>query len=946
MNYRNVLSRLILVFIPAFICLTFPGISNAQQTITGKVTDKGTRQGLAFTNIVVKGTTTGTTTDINGNFSLQVEIPDTGEVILVVSFLGYGTVEIPVTKGKTTVNVDLEPIAIMAKEVVVSGSRVSETILESPASIQKLTTRQIREASSGDFYQSLSNLKGVDINQSSMGFKIPNMRGFNTTSPVRIVQFIDGVDNQAPGLNFPVGNLVGATELDLDNVEVITGAASALYGPNAFQGVISMNSKDPYQNPGTSVQIKIGTRNLTEGQLRFAQTVDKEKKWALKFTGSYMNVDDWVADDTVANRYGVLESEIDLQQIITQKEFDSSQTQEDIDKYQALNTYLQFYPAGYPGKITVNSKGYMESDLSDNVARSIKLGGEVHYKIKDSLRLIYTLKHGNGTAVYQGSNRYSINNIGFWQHKAELQGKRFFLRSYFTQENAGDSYDIKFTGVNMAKQDITNYVKTYLTQYFATLDSLTNGFDDEAVKWMTDSAHSAARDTADKSWYKVGSVVFDSLLQKIITDPHLSTGSKFADKSWLYNLEGQYNFDFSFADVIAGASYRLYHPNSYGTIFRDSLINPGDTLADGMPDPKADYVNLNTYEYGGFVQASRKLFDKKLNLIGSLRADKSMNYNFQVSPRMSAIVNVKDQIFRVSAQSAFRSPTLQNQYLLLTIGEVPIVNSYVLFTLKGNLDGYDNLYTVESVKDFLEYYDSTFIADSNLLKAVKYDPIKPEQVKTLEIGYRGIVGKKLYIDANAYYSIYSNFIGEARVVEPYANDTIPIAGEEEGLNAVLTGSYRLYQIPINASGDVFSYGAGIGLTYYFGSKVSASANYTYSVLDTSKSQMEEIIPGWNTPKHKVNLGLNARKIYRDLGFTIDWKWVDAYDWESTFGNGPVQSYRILDAQIFYEFPKVNSTLRVGCSNLLNEKRREAYGTPQIGRLLYASWLIDIPELSK
>lgn len=77
-----------------------------------------------------------------------------------------------------------------------------------------------------------------------------NTRGFNSTSPVRTLQVIDGVDNQSPGLNFSLGNFLGASELDVINQEIVVGASSAYYGPGAFNGVISMTTKDPFKYQG------------------------------------------------------------------------------------------------------------------------------------------------------------------------------------------------------------------------------------------------------------------------------------------------------------------------------------------------------------------------------------------------------------------------------------------------------------------------------------------------------------------------------------------------------------------------------------------------------------------------------------------------------------------------------------------------------------------------
>ncbi len=906
-------------------------LSAQQQKISGKLTDKNTKQPLAFANIVIKGTSTGVTTDINGNYELTIDSTDKQETILLVSYVGYNIQEIRVKKGETALNITLETAVIFGKEIVVTGSRVSETIRESSASIQKMNSREIKEAASGDFYESMGNLKGVDINQSSMGFKVVNMRGFNSTSPVRIVQFIDGMDNQAPGLSFPIGNLVGASDIDLHSVEIITGAASALYGPNAFQGVVSMATKNPYDFPGTSVQVKGGANNLAEGQFRYAEAFGENKRWAVKGTASFIRADDWIANDPVANNYGDISTTQDLSAIVRGLKYSSDP--EKAETFTKINDWLDFNQEGFRGlgKKTINAPGYMETSLSDNIAKSAKIGAEVHYKFSDSLKLSYVFKFGQGTAVYQGSNRYSINNIRFNQHKIELTGKKFSLKAYKTTENAGDSYDIVFTGINISKAGVPKYISNYLSTYFNSLSASTSVFQNDLQSWMVDSATSQANVSANTGWYKPGTPEFDSIKNRSVNDPNLATGSKFLDQSSLTHFEGQYNFNFKFADVIVGESVRLFNPKSFGTIFRDTLINKADTLADGNDNPNGAYADISTYEMGGFIQASKTVFSNstnKLTLTGSMRLDKNKNFNAQTSPRFSAVYTRRDNTFRLSAQSAFRAPTLQNQYLLLDIG--PII-------LMGNLEGADNLYTLESVKAFNNLYDSAFQINPALLKTTVLAPVQPEQVKTIELGYRGILINKVYVDAAVYYSEYTNFIGETRVVRPKGD---AVAGEDSGLDAVLARSYQLYQTPINAKETVTSYGSVIGLAYYLKQNYTVTANYTYAALNTSKLS-DDIIPGFNTPKHKINIGLKGRKIYKDLGFSTNFQWVDTYQWESTFGDGIINSYKIVDLQFSYEFSKIHSTFRLGASNLLDEKRREAFGSPTIGRMIYTSWLFEI-----
>ena len=913
-----------------------------KQTITGKVSDAETGVPQAFTNVIIKGSTLGTSTDIDGNFSIEVDFSQRDTLFLQTSFVGFEPLEIAITKSSTFVELKMEPMVIMAKEVVISASRVSESLTEAPVDIQKLNSKKIESSASGDFYQSLGNLKGIDIVTSSMGFKTVNQRGFNTTSPIRSVQFIDGMDNQAPGLNFPLGNMLGASDLDLESIEIISGAASALYGANAFQGVINMTTKDPFKHEGLSVMAKGGSRNYLEGQLRYAEVFGKDRKFAVKFNASYLTADDWTANDPEANLYGDIETEVDLTKIIREKQYDQSLTQEERDDFLALNTYLGFFPVANPGKLDVESPGYMETSLAKNKTNSLKTGLGLYYKFSEDIRAEFLYKFGMGTAVYQGTNRYSVKDIRFQQQKLQLQGKNFTLKAYNTTENAGNSYDIVFTGINIAKESIKDYVSEYLGTYFDTYDVLTNGFKDDGEQWITNRAHEAAASAAPNAWILAGSHKFDSLRNIIINDPDLQTGSKFQDKSSLQHYEGQYNVDkIEFLDIITGASFRRYNPNSYGTIFSDTLKNSGDTLNNGRSNPDAEYVDISTYEYGAYAQATKKLLDNKLKVIGSFRLDKNKNYDFQYSPRLSFVYTHQDHTFRISAQQAFRAPTLQDQYLFLDLGPIK---------LQGNLNGITNLYTQQSVKDFLAMNDSIdangkFVGEirPELLKAIELEAIKPEQVKSFEAGYRGIITDGLYIDITGYYSLYTNFIGSTRVYKLINDESV--AGEESGQDAILTHNdnnptYELMQYPINAKSSVSTYGATVGLSYYINKTYTATANYTYSDIDTTGIG-DDVIPGFNTPKHKYNLGFEGKRVWKDFGYGVNYKWTDSFYWQSPFGDGPIKAYSNVDLQLNYLLKQYDATLRVGAANLLNQGRIEAYGSPTIGRFIYTSITVNL-----
>ena len=947
------LSTLLLVFV------LFSVYSIAQNTtVTGVIKDKKSGETLISASVIIKGTTTGVQTDVNGKFSIELDL--TEPKTLLISYLGYQDYEVVVDKNNTKVTIDMETVNMIGQEVVVSGSRVSETILESSASIQKMNTKEINEIASGDFYTGLSTLQGVDVTTSSLGFQVINMRGFNTTAPVRIVQFVDGMDNQAPGLNFPVGNLVGANDLDLENVEVISGPASALYGPNAFQGVVSMTTKNPYDYPGLSVKVQGGMRDYADIQARYAQTVGKEKRFAFKITGQYKRALDWRADDTdyrpvyddatdsiAPNLYGDIEADIDLSAIIEQAQTDEDLSQQERDDFIALNNWLGLVsPNAYPGTITVKAPGYAEKDLADNTTFTGKLATSLHYRFKGGIEASLDYKYGQGTAIYQASNRYSINNIRFQQVKAEVAGRNWNIKAYSTFEDAGDSYDIVFTGINISKEGIADYVGEYLGAYFDTLKIMTGDFDDDATTEEVAIAHQHAQQMAEANgWIPAGSAKFDSLRNEIINNADLQTGSKFTDRSNLQHVEGQYNFDWPWLDVLVGASFRRYDPQSFGTIFSDTLVNAGDTLANGSADLNAEFVDLSVWEVGGYLQLSKKFFKDRFKVMASVRADKHKNFNVQFSPRVSLMYNLNGHVLRVSGQSAFRTPTLQNQFIRLDVGPL---------TIAGNLNGWDNLYTLESVTDFENFldsvqtqgvwYDSVYDDAAGKLKRFSANKLRPEQVRTIEVGYRGVVFKKLYIDANFYYNWYTDFIGEIRVVQPENASVDDQSGVDQLLSySASNESYTRYQIPVNAEQQVRSMGATIGLAYYLNDKYSMSLNYNWAKL-VDDDLDDPIIPGFNTPEHKINVGVKGRRVWKGLGFSANFQWVDKFLWRSTFGDGIVPSYSFLDLQLSYEIPKWYSTLRLGVSNAYNLKRQEAFGAPTIGTMVYGSIVFDITKL--
>jgi len=242
-----------IVLLLALLCGAF---MFGQTTVSGLVTDSGTGEPLPGVNIRVVGKSTGTSTDFDGNFTLSVneDIPFSIEV----TFVGYQTRTVEVTENEQNLQIQIVENATSLDEVVVSASRTPESIRESPVTIERIGIRELKGSATASFYEGLEDLKGVDVNKGSLTFNSVNTRGFATFANERFVQLVDGMDNASPALNFVIGNLIGVTELDLQSVEIIPGASSALYGANAFNGILFMQTRNPFEDQGISAYYKTG----------------------------------------------------------------------------------------------------------------------------------------------------------------------------------------------------------------------------------------------------------------------------------------------------------------------------------------------------------------------------------------------------------------------------------------------------------------------------------------------------------------------------------------------------------------------------------------------------------------------------------------------------------------------------------------------------------------
>ncbi|MEZ4809598.1 MAG: TonB-dependent receptor [Allomuricauda sp.] len=909
--------------------LLFGVVSYAQTTVQGKVVDEK-NEPIPGANVVLVGKAEGTTTDFDGNFTFNTS--EQPPFSLRFTSIGFSDFVANITSNNQTISVTLREASTILDEIVISASRTPERIFESPVSVERFGLNDIKNTTAESFYGGLQNLKGVDINTNSLTFQSINTRGFATFANNRFLQLVDGMDNTAPGLNFVLGNLVGMSELDVQSIEILPGASSALYGAGAFNGILFMNSKNPFDFQGISAYGKVGItsqeaagdNNYYDFGIRVAHAFSD--KLAVKANLSVLTGEDWHAN-----------SILDL---------NNPGADRTNPAYNGLNVYgdevsttLNFdaaagLPSGTVGSAVVSRTGYEEGVLADYNAESVKTDFAVHYRpFGNDLEIIYNGRIGRGTTIYQGANRYAVSGFSMQQHKLEIKNDNFFIRGYVVSENSGDAYDTRFAAININrfwKSDVqwfTDYASTYIPAYLVGIQQ--GGLTPEQ---SSTQAHAAARVAADTGRLIPGTPGFQSAFNKITNDGNLTTGAKFIDNTKFRHINGNYNLAHlidHWADLQIGGSFREYVLNSSGTIFTD---------IDGP-------ISYN--EYGAYVQLQKKFLDDRFKFTGSARYDKNEFFDGFLSPRLSLAYTAgekRNHNIRASVQQGFRNPTTQDLFIGLDAGAAILVGS-----APSNLDRDVRTFNVSQSGQVVTgqstvqivgraAYENAFSLNSvqsGAPEAVNTPLIKPEEITAFEVGYRGQVGK-FTIDLSGYYNSYSNFIANVTTLVPFYGT----AGDGGlSLLALQNGDYKAYQTYTNSEVDINSYGGSVGVDTKIGD-FHLGVNYTYTELDFDKGRFPDFRTNFNTPKHKVKASFGNTELFKNFGFNVNYRWSDTYFWEASFADGDVPAYTVLDAQINYAVPGIKSVFKAGGSNLLGDEYFNATGSGYIGSIYYISWTIN------
>lgn len=940
--------------------------------IRGRILDAETKSPMQGVSVSIQDGVSGTITLGDGSFSLKTKSKFPFK--LIISSVGFQQQEYEVTSPQSNLNISLVTQTQLGKEVVVTASRVSESILKSPVAIEKLDIRAIRESPAPSFYDALENVKGVQMTTSSLTFKVPNTRGFNIPNNFRFMQLVDGVDMQAATLGVPLGNAIGPTELDIASVEITPGAASALYGMNAINGMANLLTKSPFLYQGLSVYQKTGVNHvdgidhdpsiLTETAIRYARAFNN--RFAFKVNLGYLKGTDWRSNSRLDQNTNNLKS--------ANPNFPELNGMNNA-AFDGWNKYGDDALAGSNvvsiSGLTINGRtnqtlrvartGYWETDLVSPNVDNLKFDGSLHYRLNEKSELSYTYRVGKMDGVFQRGNKIQLDNVLVQNHTLELKGSNFLVRSYISIENTGDSYNVKplADNLDLASGGSNN---EWAAKYKAVLVAQLKSGADLAT------ATKLARTAADAGRVEPGTPEFEKLKNTIIQinnwdiksstipDAPVTGGAALIQKSRLYHTEGQWDLSkkVKIFDLLIGGDARIYQIIPDGNNFVD-FARPIEDRNKALPDGSYG-DNVYYKKFGAFSQATKTFFHEKLKVFGSLRLDYNPEFDPKVTPRLAAVYTAHEKHnFRFTFQQGYRFPALFEALSYVNNGRVKRVGS--LSYINEGLGYLDNSYTQASAINFNAAVsaqgntDAAALENRSLLQVANLPKARPERINSFEVGYKTILfNNKLVIDIDAYSNVYDGFLGQVQVFVPKS----AVVGSDEAVLAMLDrnrdattatsttaaskGQDR-YRVYTNAKNTYHNYGSALGITYNFYKKFTIAGNLNFNKMKANQTN-DIFVTGFNTPQWSSNLSFGNREIVKNIGFNIGWKWQDAFLWESPLVTGGISAYSTIDAQVSLRVPKAKSTIKIGGADIFNNRYIQYAGGPTLGALYYVAITVD------
>ena len=968
----------------------------AQTQVSGTVTDAD-GQPLPGANILMDGTT-GAVSDFDGNFSLSTD--QQPPFTLTVSSVGFESTTVDVTSASVSLTIQLSEGSTQLDEIVVSASRFAQTIFESPVTVEKFNVQQIAATPAADFFSGLEEIRGIQVNRGGLVFNQVNTRGFGTLYNEGFVTLVDGMDNQAPIFGFAIGNLIGLNELDVQSVEVLPGAASALYGADAYKGIMFMNSKSAFDDTGVSAYVKSGVTSqdvsgqneFTDWGVRLAHAFSD--KFAIKATYSNIEGTDWEAADKRSqdangrvvdgvnpldptyNGINVYGDELGLAFNLSENFSDNvlpavelptsltggvegltladlpalnpstGQPLANLSTGAPFGSALEYYQYVFgtlaPGfwgtdMQQINFTGYDERALTDGTTSNYKYNVEASYRPAEDVEIILGSRQGGGKIILQGLSRYTIDNFKMTQNKLEVNWGNLNFKAYTTEEDAGDSYDTNAAGLLMF----------------------------------------AAQDGGPSEWYGNYFEGFHMSALGGAENPALALGL-------LQQIAGEVYGGTALGGDMSGTTYANY-----------------------------GITSLTPHHYAGRVLANQNMiqpgtseFDSTLDAIASTTAkltDNTKTQSFELNYDLTDRVDFAD----ILIGGSYRNTELNTQGTVLTDYDGPIsYYQYGMYTQAKKDLG--KLTLTGSIRyDKSEFFDAVFtprlgalysISDNQNLRVSYQTGFRNPTNQDQYIGLRGsrtvLMGsspdsvdrfKMPFQRATdgAVYNVTGDVVfatalnpttyqpEELKNVEPeyivsydigYRFNTpttsfdiaaylsqydnfiatqdvwIPLLYNGQSVTEALDNlDVFPFSVDGNIDEEVSSYGVSVAVNQALTQKIGMNMSYEFNDLDYTPSSATSLFePSFNTPKHRFKVSVVGQNINDNIGFNVSLRSNSEYEYQASFIDETIAANTVIDAQVSFTLDKLNSVLKVGGTNIGGDDYVSLVGSGMIGQMFYTS----------
>lgn len=880
-------------------------------TLQGTITDAESADVLPGATVQVlrdgeQSNPLGAISRLDGTYQIKGLVA--GTYLVTVTYLGYAALEgerIVIESGKPTrLDVKLEPESLSMDDVVITASRKPEKATRAPASTSVVKAQEIEEQTAVSPVDYVRGVKGLDVVQSGLAQNTVVTRGFNNVFSGTLTSLTDNRIAGVPSLRYNASYFIPLVNEDIEQIEIVRGPGSALYGPNALNGVMHIITRSPFSSSGTWLSVAGGERDLFQGMFRHAGTVGD--RLGYKISGQYMRGTDWGYVDTAEQN--------------------------------ALADFLAANPNANPDTVKIAAR--------DSAMQ--RFGGEARldWLVTKDATLIFS------TGFTQAVNNTDVTGVGaaqaqdwaYWYHQARFRWKDLFVQTFLNRSDAGETYVLR-TGEPIVDRSTVLVAQAQHATQLGERERLTYGTDFIWTNPVTDSTVTGSNEE-DDSFTEIGvyvqsetAIIEEELdfVAALRLDKHSRLDdfilSPRAAVVWTPEKLGAFRLTWNSA----------YSAPTTNEMFLDILAQRTplfDVRANGVPQ---DGYSFRFDEQGNpqmrshfspdpttyYPTSSGELFwDGVKEVVKSLAPDAFKALIDQIPAPAAGVVGTE---FRWLNSNTGAFDVLEGKKVVDRSPVKPTINNTVEFGWQGVL--FDR---IGISADFYRSRYTDFVGPLEVVTpSVFYEQQSLQGYLNAVLLASGMDTAQAQLAAGLVASQVSGTPGNKD------NNGIPI-GTVTAINATdptaVMFTYRNY-------GDITLYGYDLGIQVALLDGLTANGNLSY-VDQNFFPNLDDIADlSLNAPKFKYNLGVDYRNTSWKLNTGLLFRHVDGFPVRSGVYSGNVPGYSTLSLNVGYALPWVKGLgVSVSAQNLMSwvedgddsafeTRHTEFVGTPAIGRMV-------------